>query len=80
MDTADIATKTIDLRGLKCPMPMVNTALEIRKMNVGETLKSIADDPATMKDIPSWAKAVGHDLLLAQEENGIYTYIIRKEF
>lgn len=76
----DIKTdRDLDLRGLKCPMPMVRTGLAIKEMGMGQVLRAVADDPATMKDIPAWASVGGHDLLLAEEKDGIYTYVVRRE-
>ena len=41
------ADQQLDALGLRCPEPVMMTRLTIRKMQPGETLLIIADDPAT---------------------------------
>ncbi len=38
--------KTLDVRGLYCPSPAMQTVVELSKMQVGQTLLVLADDPA----------------------------------
>ena len=56
-------TKTLDARGLTCPMPSVKTSLEMENLNVGDVLEVLADDPISKRDLPRWAEATGHKLL-----------------
>ncbi len=71
-------TKTLDCRGLFCPMPVVKTKLELESMNVGEVLEVIADDPGFEKDFPSWCEAAGEEFLGIKKENNIYIGYVRK--
>ncbi|CAM5186572.1 sulfurtransferase TusA [Alishewanella longhuensis] len=45
------ANHTLDTLGLRCPEPVMMIRLHIRKMQIGESLLIIADDPATTRDI-----------------------------
>ena len=47
--------QTLDALGLRCPEPVMMIRKTIRHMADGETLVIIADDPATTRDIPSFA-------------------------
>ena len=38
--------KTLDARGLFCPSPVMQTNVELSKMQIGEILTVLADDPA----------------------------------
>ena len=38
--------KTLDVRGLYCPSPVMQTVVELAKMQVGQILVVLADDPA----------------------------------
>ena len=40
--------KTLDVRGLYCPSPAMQTVVELSKMQVGQTLLVLADDPAAV--------------------------------
>jgi tRNA 2-thiouridine synthesizing protein A len=51
----------------------------VRKMQKGELLAVIADDPATTRDIPSFCRFMDHTLVEAEVEQTPYRYLIRKE-
>ncbi|MDH4226451.1 MAG: sulfurtransferase TusA family protein [Deltaproteobacteria bacterium] len=60
--------KTLDARGLSCPMPSVKTALTLETMKSGEVLEIITDDPISKRDLPVWAESTGNELLSLVEE------------
>ncbi len=55
---------------------MLHNAL--RKLAVGEVLKVIATDPTTERDIPRFCHYLGHELVKASAEQGVYLYFIRR--
>ncbi len=63
------AAKSLDCIGLYCPMPIVKTAEEIKKLKTGDVLEVIADDKGIKQDMPAWCEATGHECL-GMEENG----------
>jgi len=50
---------------------------KVRDMQPGDTLKVVATDPATTRDVPKFCHFLGHELLLQQESEGQYLYFIR---
>jgi TusA-related sulfurtransferase len=60
--------KTLDARGLKCPMPIVKAKKEIDALAPGEVLKVVATDPGSVLDFQGWMKANSNYELLKQEE------------
>jgi len=70
--------KNIDCVGLYCPEPVFRTRQEIDKLNVGEVLEVIADDPAAEEDIPRLVKRLGLELLEMSKENDQFHFIIKK--
>ena len=70
--------KTLDARGLQCPMPVVKTSKEIKGIAVGEVLEVIATDPASMADINAWCKSTGNELLETGKGDGVFTFYIRR--
>ena len=46
----------LDCRGLKCPLPVIRLAQRIRDVEVGDTVRVLADDPAAANDIPAWCR------------------------
>ncbi len=70
--------KTLDVIGFFCPEPIFRTRMEIDKMNRGEVLELLADDPATELDIPSWARKTGQEILLIEKKEDFLRFLIRK--
>ncbi len=74
----EITDITLDTKGLRCPEPIMMIRKMIRQMQSGQTLLVIADDPATVRDIPGFCLHMDHELLSFQTEIIPYYYIIRK--
>ena len=64
--------------GLRCPEPVMMVRMNIRKINIGETLLVSADDPSTARDIPSFCRFMEHKLVAKQTDNKPYLYLIEK--
>ncbi|NVK23787.1 MAG: sulfurtransferase TusA [Gammaproteobacteria bacterium] len=71
--------KKLDALGLRCPEPVMMIRKEIRSMNNGETLLISADDPATVRDVPSFCRFMGHELLAQDIEKTPFYYLIKKQ-
>ena len=63
------SVKTLDARGEFCPSPVQKTNIELSKMQVGQILTVLADDPAAEDDISGWARRLGHEIV-KMEKNG----------
>ncbi len=73
-----IIKKTLDARGLKCPMPVVKTKQEIDKIAIGEVLEVLATDPGSMADINAWCKSTGNELLKMEKGEGVFKFLIKR--
>ncbi len=63
------ARKTLDARGLKCPMPILKAKKEIDATPPGDVLKVIATDPGSVLDFQGWIKtSTNYELLMQEEE------------
>jgi TusA-related sulfurtransferase len=72
------AEKTLDAKGLKCPMPVVKTSKEVKGVSVGGVLEVLATDPGSMADITAWAKSTGNELLKAEKDGDTFKFYIRR--
>ena len=70
--------KTLDLKGLACPLPIAKAAQAIRDLKQGELLEAFATDPGSVPDFNAWAKSTGNDLVEQTEEAGVFRFLIRK--
>ncbi len=73
-----ISDAELDCVGFYCPMPLAMTNEEIEKIDVGQVLKVVADDPAAEEDIKRWAKRTGHEILKFEKEGTLLTFFIRR--
>jgi tRNA 2-thiouridine synthesizing protein A len=69
---------TLDAKGLSCPLPVVKARLEIDKLGAGDVLQVLATDPGSVADFDNWAKMSGHELLESKQDDGVYSYLIKK--
>ncbi len=69
--------KTLDTRGMACPMPIVKAKKAIEELNPGEVLEVIADDPGAREDFPAWCEQTGHILLEIKEEGDVIRVYIK---
>ena len=72
------ATITIDLTGLKCPLPVLKARRQIGEMASGEVLVILADDPAAPIDFDHFCHTCGHQLLESTENDGVFMMRIAK--
>ena len=72
------AASTVDARGSACPGPLLEAKKGIGKVKVGETLEIFSNDTGTRKDIPVWAKKVGHEYLGHLEADGYDKHYITR--
>ncbi len=73
---------TLDTTGLFCPEPVMMLHNKIRAMAIGESVRVLATDPSTRRDIPKFCNFLGHALLeqhVAAEDGGEqFIYVIQK--
>ena len=75
---SESSQKKLDATGLFCPEPVFRTKIEIERMQVGETLTVLADDPAAEDDISRWVTRNGHELLDMKKNENVLEFSIKK--
>ncbi len=68
--------ETLDLTGLKCPLPVLKARRQISQMAAGERLYVTADDPAAPLDFEHFCSAGGHALVETRSEGEAFTFCI----
>ncbi len=66
----------LDATGLRCPMPLLKTKLQIASMSAGQQLEVVATDPGSARDIPAWLGYTPHRLVEQHETDGHYYFVI----
>ena len=73
-----MAEKTINLRGLKCPLPALRTRKTLSGMASGDVLVVECTDPLAAIDIPNLIRQTGDALEESTKSDGLLTFRIRK--
>jgi len=71
-------TTTLDTKGMNCPLPILKAKKAIKGLAGGETLQVLSTDPGSVKDFEAFCRSTGNELLESGEEDGVYTYLIKK--
>ena len=73
-----MADKTINLRGLKCPLPALRTRKALTTMAKGDVLVVECTDPLAAIDIPNLLNQTGDTLEGTSRADKVLTFRIRK--
>ena len=72
-------TKTLDCRGLFCPIPLIKTKRAIQDLKVGQILEMFASDEEVLRDLQDWADQNQQDVLAVEKQPGrIFRFLIEK--
>ncbi len=69
----------VDACGLMCPGPVMQLKKNYEALKIGEQLQITATDQAFGKDVTSWCKMTGAELVALENKNGVVAAIIRKQ-
>ncbi|WP_410764817.1 sulfurtransferase TusA family protein [Haloferax sp. DFSO60] len=77
-------TKTLDVKGLSCPMPVVKARGAVDDLSSGEILRVVSTDSGSMSDLKGWADATSGVAMLDQEEDDdgddrLFVHYVQKE-
>lgn len=67
-----------DLKGLKCPLPVLKTRRRLADLVAGAELAIETTDPLAVIDIPHFCQENGHDLLETMKIDSGHRFLIRK--
>lgn len=68
--------RTLDLRGIRCPLSWAKARVVIDTLAPGDELDLVVDDPQAARDIPRAAESVGHHVAGVTAEAGVWRITI----
>ncbi|KNY14578.1 MULTISPECIES: sulfurtransferase TusA family protein [unclassified Shinella] len=74
-----VDAEVYDLRGLKCPLPVMKTRKRLSTMNAGSVLWVETTDPLAVIDIPHFCHEDGHALEASERVEAGHRFLIRKK-
>lgn len=72
------AAISLDLKGLKCPLPVLKARKALSKLEPGTMIMVETTDPLAVIDIPHFCHQEGHQLVRSQALDGGHRFFIRK--
>ena len=71
--------RTLDVKGLSCPLPIVKTAQALKQLAAGDRIEVLATDPGSVKDFAAWAKTTGNGIVETSQEGGVFRFVLQKK-
>jgi tRNA 2-thiouridine synthesizing protein A len=71
-------SKLFDLKGLRCPLPVLKIAKKINQINKGEFIEVEVDDPKAENDINELTKNIGIRIIEKKKEKKFIFFKIKK--
>ena len=72
-----MADKTLDAKGLNCPLPILKTKKAIGEVPKGGTLEVLATDPGSVADFEAFCKTTGNTLVEYSESAGTWRFLLK---
>lgn len=77
--TGETAALTLDCRGMRCPLPVIELARRIADVDVRAVVEVVADDPAAASDVPAWCRMREHEYVGSRRaDDGTPAYLVRR--
>lgn len=70
--------KTLDLKGVPCPMNFVKTKLALEGMNKNEVLEVFLDDGEPITNVTASVKEEGHKILKVERMGEYWRLVVEK--
>jgi tRNA 2-thiouridine synthesizing protein A len=74
----DVDDAVYDLRGLKCPLPVLKARRRLNAMAHGERLWIETTDPLAAIDIPNLCREDGHELIESVAAEGFRRFLVKR--
>lgn len=73
-----MADKTLDAKGLNCPLPILRAKKALVEMSGGQTLEVIATDPGAVADFAAFCRTTGNALVESGQTGNTFRFLIKK--
>lgn len=74
----DESPELLDLRGLKCPLPVLRAKKRLRDLASGQQVRLETTDPLAVIDIPHFCQEDGHRLVSFATLTDHHSFLIEK--
>lgn len=78
MESSIAYDRSVDAKGLACPMPIVRTKKAMQELEPGQVLQVEATDRGSTADMKAWAEGAGYQYIGTIEEGKTLRHFLRK--
>jgi len=78
MTDAPAVDRTLDAKGLLCPMPIVKLSKLVKELDPSQVVLLEATDPGSIPDVTAWSKNTGNPILHQETDGKIMRFWIQK--
>ncbi len=71
--------RELDVKGLKCPLPILRTKKALSEMDSGQILRVLATDPSAVKDFHAFARQTGNLLLSDSAAEQVFEFYFQRK-
>jgi len=72
-----MADKTLDAKGLNCPLPILKAKKALKEVPSGGTLEILATDPGSVADFQAFCRQTGNELVEHAQDGSVYRFLIK---
>lgn len=72
-------TRSLDLKGFACPIPIVRTAQAMKQLAPGDVIEVLATDAGSVKDFAAWSRTTGNPIVEQSQDGGVYRFLLMKK-
>ncbi len=73
-----MSVTVLDVKGLSCPLPVLRTKKALRDIPLDATLQVLTTDPSSIKDMETFCRQTGNELLAWKNDGGTYVFEIKR--
>ena len=73
-----MAEHLLDVKGLKCPLPVLRARKALKPLETGDLLEVHTTDPSSVQDFANFCETTGHALIASEESEGVFIFRIEK--
>lgn len=72
-----MADRTLDVKGLNCPLPILKAKKALKEVPAGGTLEVLSTDPGSVADFEAFCRQTGNELLEQTTDDSTYRFLIK---
>jgi tRNA 2-thiouridine synthesizing protein A len=77
-EETQVVDRTLDVKGLRCPLPILLAKKALAEVRVGGALEILATDPMSAADFADFCRATGARLRESSADAGVYRFVVER--